>query len=99
MADDRETVERMRAVREPTRDKSKSFMAASEVLRLRQTVMRVSQARLAAQLISPEDGEPISQGAVWLWENGRRAVPLWAARQIRAIAEACKRYDARQESA
>lgn len=95
MIEDDQTVQEMRAAREPT-TVARSFMAAAELRSLRETVLRVTQARLAAQLIKPEDGRPVSVETVSNWEHGRRAIPLWAARHIRDLAEAAKRYDAKE---
>lgn len=97
MIDDDETVREMRAAKTPPKPVPKTFMAASELRVLRATVLRVTQAKLAEQLIKPDDGRPATKGTVYLWEHGLRAVPLWAARRIRDLAEAARRYDARRE--
>jgi hypothetical protein len=94
MIEDDQTVEEMRIPK--ARPESRSFMAAGELRLTRCTVLRVSQARLAEQLIDPSNGRPVSGPAVCLWETGRRPVPLWAARRIKDLAEAAKRYDLRK---
>jgi hypothetical protein len=76
-------------------EKDLPFMTAGELLYLRTKVMRVTQARLCEQLISPSTGQPVSTSIFSLWEKGRRAIPLWVARRTREIGEAAKNHDER----
>lgn len=80
-------------------EKPLPFMSSGELLYLRTKVMRVTQARLCEQLISPSTGAPVSTSIFSLWEKGRRAIPLWVARRTREIAEAIKSYDDRRMNA
>jgi len=80
-------------------EKGLPFMTAGELLCLRTKVMRVTQARLCEQLISPSTGRPISTSIFSLWEKGRRAIPLWAARRTREIGEAAKSHDEKRLNA
>jgi hypothetical protein len=63
---------------------------------IRTNVLRVTQEKLAEQLIDPNTGMPISRHLVYKWEGGDRAVPLWAARHILALAEAARKYDMKE---
>jgi DNA-binding transcriptional regulator YiaG len=93
MIEDDQTVQEMRGRDTPA---PRSFMTASEMRSIRATVLRVTQGKLAEQLIKPTTGEPVTTGMVSRWEIGERPVPLWAARRIRDLAEAARRYDARR---
>ena len=74
----------------------RTFMKAEEVRRLREQVMRVTQPALAEQLDDPDTGEPISISTISRWEGGTLAVPLWAARRIKRLADEAQAYDARR---
>jgi len=91
MEDDLTVAEMRRGTEKPL-----PFMSAGELLHLRTRVMRVTQARLCEQLISPSTGAPVSASILSLWEKGRRPIPLWVARRTRGIAEAIKSYDERR---
>jgi len=71
----------------------RSFMHPDEVRRLRRMVIRVTQQKLAEQMLKPESGEPVSNIAVCRWERGMRPVPLWAARRLRHLAEVAAKHD------
>lgn len=71
----------------------KPFMAPGELINIRTVVIRVTRERLREQLLSPSTGEPCSNSIIALWEKGRRPIPLWAARHLRALAAAVKQYD------
>ena len=95
--EDHLTVIEMRRQDSDRFDLRREFMSAGELVNLRTEVLRVTQDRLVEQLISPSTGVPIKRAAVSLWEKGRRPIPLWAARRIRNLAEAARRYDAQVE--
>ena len=80
----------------PGRALRRSFMKNTEVRHKRTNVMRVTQTKLAAQLIDPTTGQPIARESVCKWESGERAVPLWAARHINALAEAAREHDMKE---
>lgn len=86
-----QTAARIPAIKKPRR----SFMKPGELVLLRRTVIKVSQARLVEQLVSPENGLPIAACTLSLYESGARPVPLWAARRIRELAQAARSYDSR----
>ncbi len=92
MIEDDATVSEMRGVPRPKPPK-RSFMTQEELRLLRLTVIKVAQGKLAEQLLKPEDGLPVKQSRISDWETGVRPIPLWAARRIRELAEAAKRYD------
>jgi DNA-binding transcriptional regulator YiaG len=92
MIEDDLTVQGIRKVRR----RKRSFMSASELRLLRNTVIKVTQAELGAELINPDEGLPVRQSQVCAWESGRR-VPLWAARRVRELAEAARKYDFKRE--
>ncbi len=78
------------------------FMSSGELLHLRKEVLGrpgrpCTQERLCKQLISPSTGESISQSVLSLWEKGKRPIPMWVARRVRALAEAAMKYDDRME--
>jgi hypothetical protein len=73
----------------------KPFMSPGELINIRTVILRVTQVRLTEQLLDPSTGEQINQSSICLWEKGQRPIPLWAARHIRALAEAARRYDER----
>lgn len=93
MIEDDQTVQEMRGRDTPA---PRSFMTASEMRTVRATVLRVTQGKLAEQLIKPTTGAPVTASIVCRWELGERPVPLWAARRIRDLAEAARRYDAKR---
>lgn len=80
-----------------TRPQKRSFMAPSELRLLRSTVIKVSQEKLAAELIKPDDGLPVSQHRICNWETGVRRIPLWAARRVRELADVARKYDTKRE--
>ena len=94
MIDDDQTVEEMR--REPATTAPRSFMTPPELRTTRMNVLRVTQSRLSEQLIKPDTGLPVTTGTVCFWESGLRPIPLWAARRVRDLAEAARRYDAKR---
>ena len=87
------TIREMRQQASPGRQPRRSFMKHEEVRGLRLNVLRVTQVKLAEQLIDPSTGMPVSAHLVCKWERGERAVPLWAARHIAALAEAARAHD------
>jgi hypothetical protein len=93
MIEDDQTVEEMRSRDVPA---PRSFMTAAELRVIRFQTLRVTQGKLAEQLIKPTTGQPITAGLISRWEAGVRPVPLWAARRIRDLAEAARRYDAKK---
>lgn len=95
--EDDATVEEMRKSTKPKPALKRSFMSPGELLNIRTVVLRVSQRKLGEQLLNPSNGQPCSVPQISYWETGSRAVPLWAARRIRDLAEAAKRYDAKRE--
>src|SRR3972149_236730 len=81
-----ETSRTMEAVRQKrVREPRRSFMAPDEVVRLRTQVIRATQESLAEELVRPDTGESVSKYTLCRWERGRLAVPLWAARRLRAL--------------
>jgi hypothetical protein len=86
------TVRAMRKRRAP-REPHRSFMAAAEVVRLRTEVIRTTQEALAAELVRPDNGQPVSKYTLCRWERGHLAVPLWAARRIKALAVVAHQHD------
>lgn len=94
MIEDDKTVEEMR--RETSAATPRSFMSASEFRLTRANVLRVTQSRLAEQLIKPDTGRPVATGTVSFWETGLRPIPLWVARRVRDLAEAARRYDTKK---
>ena len=84
--------ERVGQGRKPRR----SFMKNTEVRDIRTDVLRVTQEKLAEQLIDPVTGMPISRSLIVRWEMGDRAVPLWAARHLLALAEAAREHDMKE---
>ena len=91
-----DTIREMRQKAPPGRQPRRSFMKHTELRRLRQEVLRVTQKKLAEQLIDPSTGQPVSEPLVCRWENGDRAVPLWAARYIAALSEAAREHDIKE---
>ena len=96
MIEDDQTVEEMRRAVPRERSAPKVFMTAMELRATRCNVLRVTQARLAEQLIDPDDGRPVSSPAISLWESSKRPIPLWVARRIRDLSEAARRYDTKK---
>jgi hypothetical protein len=92
MIEDDKTIEEMRTDTKQLRT-PRSFMTIQELRTLRETVLRVTRQKLCEQLIRPETGRPLPLSTYAFWETGRRAVPLWAARRVRDLAEAARRYD------
>lgn len=93
MIEDDITVEEMRAEKPSG---TRSFMTFGELRLLRTQTLRVTQEKLAEQLIKPLDGTPVTTGMVSYWETGYRPIPLWVARRVRELAEAARRYDAKK---
>ena len=93
-----DTIKEMRERVGKGRKPRRSFMKNTEVRDIRTKVLRVTQAKLAEQLIDPGTGMPISDSLVFMWEVGDRAVPLWAARHILALADAARDYDMKEGS-
>ena len=93
MSDD--TIREMRSP-SPGRQPRRSFMKNTEVQHVRKTVLRVTQKKLADNLIDPSTGASISKGLVCKWESGERSVPLWAARHISALAQAAREHDMKE---
>lgn len=77
---------------------SRSFMARGELIGIRKSILKVSQPRLCEKLINPSTGDKIMRNTLSGWEIGLRPVPLWAARRLRNLADAAKRYDARKKA-
>ena len=92
--DDAGAVKSMRTRKRP-REPNRSFMAAEEVARLRTEIIRVTQDALASELVRPDTGAPISKFTLCRWERGKLAVPLWAARRIRLLAQSARNHDLR----
>lgn len=78
--------------------RKRSFMSPSDLRRIRQSVLRLSQKQLADQLIDPNDGRKVPSYKVYRWEAGRVLVPLWAARIIKAMEEEARKYDMKEEA-
>lgn len=72
-----------------------TFMSSAEFRDIRIRVLQATQESLAEQLISPETGHAVKHGTVFKWEHSRRAIPLWAARKMRSLADAAREYDSR----
>jgi len=70
-------------------------MLPTELRSLRTGVLRVTRLKLCDQLIRPENGKPLPLSTFSFWEDGKRPIPLWAARRVRELAEAARRYDAK----
>lgn len=87
---DEATVTEMRAGRQPPR----SYMSAADLTAIRKSVLRTTLAKLAAQLIRPDTGKPITTGTVCKYSNGVKPIPMWVAEQVLLLAEAAKKYDA-----
>jgi len=68
-------------------------MSPDELQHIRKVVLNVSQAKLAAELIDPADGESISKFTIVRWEAGKTRVPLWAARRVREFERVANIYD------
>lgn len=94
--EDDQTVKEMRRVRNKNIVK-RSFMAPGELVNLRVHVLKVIQSRLCEQLINPSTGNPLTIAALSRWENGKVPVPLWAARLIRDLSEAARKYDSKKK--
>lgn len=86
---------RRRRIRTP-REPHRSFMAPEEVIRLRTEIIKTTQEALAGEMLRPDTGEPVSKYTLCRWERGRLAVPLWAARRIRALAVLARDHDLRR---
>ncbi len=74
----------------------RSFMPPHEFVRLRKSILHVTQKVLAEEMISPQTGEPVSNFTLCRWERGMSPVPLWAARRLRALAQVAASQDAVQ---
>ena len=91
MDNEAETIYEIRAERKPTR----SYMKAQDLEAIRTRVLKTTLTKLAKQLIRPDTGMPITTSALCRYSNGTRPVPQWVAEQVLLLAEAAKRYDAR----
>ena len=94
-----DTIREMRKrAKGPGRQPRRSFMKHSELFKIRTDTLRVTQKKLADQLIDPSTGMPVSAHLVCKWEHGERAVPLWAARHISLLAEAARAFDKKEST-
>lgn len=88
----------IREMRKPPRGRQprRSFMKCTELRRTRTDTLRVTQQKLAEQMIDPATGMPVSENLVCKWERGERAVPLWAARHVSLLAQAAREHDMKE---
>ena len=93
MLEDDLTVIEMRSKPPRSTPPRHTFMEASELRRIRVSVIRVERRMLAEQLIRPDTGEPVEATTIGSWERGKRPIPLWAARRIKDLAEVARRFD------